>query len=258
MLLHLCLTLAKRFSRISSGEKLCNITAIREVLRLEKAESSGKALYDERGKYADTRENSDERLRRYSGWGGLSQVFDERFPQQQRNRDVLHSMLTDEEYSNARASSLNAHYTPQIVIDAMYKVIKNMDLPRNARILEPACGSGNFITRLPGSYSDAEIVGVELDGITAKIAKWLNHDDRNVRIINSAFERSGLNNDSFDLAIGNVPFGDYNMNDPDYAKDWLIHDAFFRKALDKVASGGIVAFVTSSGTMDKGSPKVRE
>ena len=235
-----------------------NITAIREVLRLEKAESSGKALYDERGKYADTRENSDERLRRYSGWGGLSQVFDERFPQQQRNRDVLHSMLTDEEYSNARASSLNAHYTPQIVIDAMYKVIKNMDLPRNARILEPACGSGNFITRLPGSFSDAEIVGVELDGITAKIAKWLNHDDRNVRIINSAFERSGLNNDSFDLAIGNVPFGDYNMNDPDHAKDWLIHDAFFRKALDKVAPGGIVAFVTSSGTMDKGSPKVRE
>lgn len=235
-----------------------NISALREVIRLENAEMSGKALYDERGKYADTKENSEDRLRRFSGWGGLSQVFDERFPQQQRTRDQLHTMLTDAEYASASSSTLNAHFTPQTVIDAMYKVVKNMELPRNARILEPSCGSGNFITRLPGSFNDAQVVGVELDGMTAKIAKWLNHDNPNVRIIESAFERTPLENNSFDLAIGNVPFGDYQMNDPDYAKNWLIHDAFFRKALDKVAPGGVVAFITSSGTMDKGSPKVRE
>lgn len=235
-----------------------NISALREVIRLEDAEMSGKPLYEERGKYADTKENSENRLRRYSGWGGLQQVFDERFPQQQRTRDQLHTLLTDAEYASASSSTLNAHFTPQTVIDAMYKVVRNMELPRNARILEPSCGSGNFITRLPGSFSNAQVVGVELDGMTAKIAKWLNHDNPNVRIIESAFERAPLENNSFDLAIGNVPFGDYQMNDPDYAKNWLIHDAFFRKALDKVAPGGVVAFITSSGTMDKGSPKVRE
>ena len=235
-----------------------NLSAIREVIRLEDAEMSGRPLYDERGKYTNTKENSEERLRRFSGWGGLQQVFDERFSNQQRTRDQLHTMLTDAEYAVASSSTLNAHFTPQTVIDAMYKVVKNMELPRNARILEPSCGSGNFITRLPGSFSDAQVVGVELDSMTAKIAKWLNHDNPNVRIIESAFERAPLQNNSFDLAIGNVPFGDYQMNDPDYAKNWLIHDAFFRKALDKVAPGGVVAFITSSGTMDKGSPKVRE
>ena len=125
-------------------------------------------------------------------------------------------------------------------------------------ILEPACGTGNFISRLPHSFSDAEVTGVELDSITARIAKQINRDNEKVQIINSGFENSSLANNSFDLAIGNVPFGDYNMNDPDYVQDWRIHDAFFRKALDKVASGGVVAFVTSTGTMDKSNPKIRE
>ena len=133
-----------------------------------------------------------------------------------------------------------------------------MDLPRDAHILEPSCGTGNFISRLPGSLGDAEIVGVEIDSITARIATQLHRENPNVQIIQSGFEHAGLENNSFDLAIGNVPFGDYNLNDPDYADNWRIHDAFFRKALDKVAPGGVVAFVTSCGTMDKKNPKVRE
>jgi N12 class adenine-specific DNA methylase len=113
---------------------------------------------------------------------------------------------------------------------------------------------GNFIRRLPSVFSEAEITGVEIDGITARISKHLNPE---AEIIQSGFEHTDFEDNSFDLAIGNVPFGDYNLNDPDYAKDWLIHDAFFRKALDKIAPGGVVAFITSSNTLDKKSPKVR-
>lgn len=231
-----------------------NLSAIREMIRLEEAQKSGTELYD---KY-DTKEISQHKLRKYCGWGGLPQVFDERFKQYEYQRNELKRLLTPEEYTEAKASTLNAHYTPQIIIDAMYKAVRNMNLPRDAKILEPACGTGNFITRLPHSFSDAEVTGVELDCVTARIAKQINHDNENIQIINSGFENSGLENNSFDLAIGNVPFGDYNMNDPDYVQDWKIHDAFFRKALDKVAVGGIVAFVTSTGTMDKSNPKVRE
>ncbi len=241
------------------SEKISNnISAIREMIRLENAEKSGEEIYDKRSNQYNSKQNSEYRLRQYCGWGGLSQVFDERFKQYNYRRQEMHSLLTPKEYAEAKASSLNAHYTPQIIIDAMYKAVKNMDLPRDARILEPACGTGNFISRIPHSFGNAEVTGVELDSITARIAHQINRDNENVQIINSGFENSGLENESFDLAIGNVPFGDYNMNDPDYVQDWKIHDAFFRKALDKVASGGVVAFVTSTGTMDKASPKVRE
>ncbi|MDE7363738.1 MAG: methyltransferase domain-containing protein, partial [Ruminococcus sp.] len=241
------------------SEKISNnISAIREMIRLENAEKLGEEPYEKRSNQYNSKQNSEYRLRQYSGWGGLSQVFDERFKQHDYRRQELHSLLTPEEYAEAKASSLNAHYTPQIIIDAMYKAVKNMDLPRDAKILEPACGTGNFISRLPHSFGDAEVTGVELDSITARIAKQINRDNEKVQIINSGFENSGLANNSFDLAIGNVPFGDYNMNDPDYVQDWRIHDAFFRKALDKVASGGVVAFVTSTGTMDKSNPKIRE
>ncbi len=235
-----------------------NISAIREMLRLENAEKNGVNPYDARSNQPYSKQSSEYRLRQYCGWGGLSQVFDERFKQYEFQRESLKKMLTPEEYSAARASSLNSHYTPQIIIDAMYKAVQNMDLPRDAKILEPACGTGNFISRLPHSFGNAEVTGVELDSITARIAHQINRDNENVKIINSGFENSGLENESFDLAIGNVPFGDYNMNDPDYVQDWRIHDAFFRKALDKVASGGVVAFVTSTGTMDKSNPKIRE
>ena len=235
-----------------------NIEAIRELHRLARCEAAGEPLYDPRRNQWHCRENSDERLRKYSGWGGLSQVFDAKSGRYAELRAELQKLLTPEEYASAKASSTDAHYTPQIVIDAMYSAIQSMGLPRDSRVLEPACGTGNFITRMPHSIGNAGVVGVELDDITAQIAMRLNADNPNVTIMHSAFERSGQEDNSFDLVIGNVPFGDYKMNDPDYTQDWLIHDAFFRKALDKVAAGGVVAFVTSTGTLDKKNPKVRE
>ncbi len=235
-----------------------NLDAIREINRLERREAAGEPLYEKRAKDYFSKENSDRRLRAYSGWGGLPQIFDESFTRLKGYREELQSYLTPEEYAAARASTMNAHYTPQVVIDAMYKAIKQMDLPRDSRILEPSCGTGNFITRMPHSIGNAGIVGVELDGTTAKIAKYLAADRENVTIMNCGFENSGLEDNSFDLAIGNIPFGSNKLRDPDYTKDWLIHDAFFRKALDKVAPGGVVAFITSTGTMDKKNPRVRE
>ena len=235
-----------------------NIDAIRELQRLAKCEATGKPLYDKKRNQWNCKDNSDERLRKYSGWGGLSQVFDAKSGRYAELRAELQKLLTPEEYASAKASSTDAHYTPQTIIDAMWSAVQNMGIPRDSRVLEPACGTGNFITRMPHSIGNAGVVGVELDDITAQIATRLNADNPNVTIMHSAFERSGQEDSSFDLAIGNVPFGDYKMNDPDHMQDWLIHDAFFRKALDKVAAGGVVAFVTSTGTLDKKNPKVRE
>jgi N12 class adenine-specific DNA methylase len=248
-----------------------NWSALRELKRLEGAIKNGRNPYD--SKY-NARENSEARLSKYSGWGGLPDVFDKSKLAWNTQRIRLREVLTEDEYEAARETTLNAHYTPQIIIDAMYEAIKNMDFPsrdgvslsredrlksgrssRVARILEPSCGTGNFLRRLPSQFSEAEVTGVEIDSITARIAKFLNPD---VRIIESGFEVAGLDDNDFDLICGNVPFGSYTLNDPDYAKNWLIHDAFFRKALDKVAPGGVVAFVTSSGTMDKVNPRVRE
>lgn len=235
-----------------------NLDAIREIQRLERREESGSPLYEKRAKDYYSKENSDRRLRAYSGWGGLPQIFDESFTSLASYREDLKKLLSPEDYAAARASTLNAHYTPQVVIDAMYKAIKQMDLPRDSRILEPSCGTGNFITRMPHSIGNAGVVGIELDRTTAKIAKYLAAGRENVTIKNCGFENSGLEDNSFDLAIGNIPFGSSKLRDPDYTKDWLIHDAFFRKALDKVAPGGVVAFITSTGTMDKKNPRVRE
>ena len=235
-----------------------NIEAIRELQRLARCEAEEQPLYDKKRNQWNCKENSDNRLRKYSGWGGLQQVFDTKSGRYADLRERLQKLLTPEEYTSAKASATDAHYTPQIVIDAMYKAVQNMGIPRDSRVLEPACGTGNFITRMPHSIGNAGVVGVELDPITAQIAARLNMDNPNVEIIHSAFEQSGQTDNSFDLVIGNVPFGDYKMNDPDYTQDWLIHDAFFRKALDKAAPGGVVAFVTSTGTLDKKNPKVRE
>lgn len=235
-----------------------NLEAIRELQRLARCEQTGRPLYDKKRNQWHCKENSDERLRRYSGWGGLQQVFDAKSGRYADLRQQLQKLLTPEEYESAKASTTDAHYTPQIIIDAMYKAIQNMGIPRDSRVLEPACGTGNFIARMPHSIGNAGVVGVELDSITAQIAARMNADNPKVEILHSAFEQSGQEDNSFDLVIGNVPFGDYKMNDPDYTQDWLIHDAFFRKALDKVAPGGVVAFVTSTGTLDKKNPKVRE
>jgi N12 class adenine-specific DNA methylase/predicted RNA methylase len=228
-----------------------NMDALRELRRLERREREGGELYD---KY-DTEELSRQRLAGYCGWGGLPQVFDERDSQWQWQREALRELLTEGEYKVARESTLNAHYTPQIIIDAMYTAVRNMGLPRDARILEPSCGTGNFIRRLPAAFGRAQVTGVEIDGVTARIAARLCP---NAEIIHSGFEHTELEDNSFDLAIGNVPFGNYRMLDPAHSPHWLIHDAFFRKALDKVAPGGVIAFVTSAGTMDKRDPKARE
>ena len=235
-----------------------NLAAIRELKRLEKAEENGWDLYDKRSNQYNSREASEARLRQHCGWGGPPQVFDENYKQYDYARDRLKELLTPEEYDAARASTLNSHYTSQTIIDAMYKAIQNMDLPRDSRILEPSCGTGNFIARMPASIGQAGVIGVELDSVTARLAKYLTQGKDNVQIMHSGFEHAELQNNSFDLAIGNVPFGDYNLNDPDYVQDWRIHDAFFRRALDKVAPGGVVAFITSTGTMDKANPKIRE
>jgi len=236
-----------------------NIEAIEELNRIERVLGWSSTPYSKNDKAYDSKLNSDKRLIKYSGWGGLSEIFEENnSPTYNAQHTKLKVLLTDEQYRSARSSVLNSHFTPQVIIDAMYKAVKNMDLPKNANILEPSCGTGNFITRLPSTFRDAQITAIELDEITAKIATYLNYDNPNVTVINDAFEKANIINNSYDLVIGNVPFGDYNMNDPDYTDNWRIHDAFFRKALDKVAVGGVVAFITSSGTMDKQNPKVRE
>ena len=235
-----------------------NIAALRELHRLRQCEENGQPLYTKQRSNDHSKEVSDMTLRRYSGWGGLADVFDETKDRYDYDRSQLHRYLTDDEYKAIRASVTDAHYTPQVVVDAMWSAVLSMGLERDSRILEPSCGTGNFISRMPHSIGNGGVVGVEIDSITAEIASRLHNDRDNVKIMNCGFERSGLPDGSFDLAIGNVPFGDYKMNDPDYAQDWLIHDAFFRKALDKVAPGGVVAFITSSGTMDKKTSKVRE
>ena len=250
-----------------------NNIALIELNRLRTCEANGRYPFDKGRNDYNSIDNSLARLRGYSGWGGVPQLFDETFSNLKYLREAIKSRLTPEEYANARRSTLTSHYTPQVIIDAMYKTIRNMGLPKNSRILEPSCGTGNFIARMPHDMGKGGIVGVEIDSITADIAKYLNvpmdnpyadekdeilRDKRDIKILNCGFERSGLENNSFDLAIGNVPFGEFKLNDPDYTDDWYIHDAFFRKALDKVAPGGIVAFVTSTGTLDKKNPKIRE
>ena len=235
-----------------------NIVALRELIRLRKCEENNQPLYHKQRSNDHSKEVSDMTLRRYSGWGGPADVFDESKDRFDYDRSQLHRYLTDDEYKAIRASVTDAHYTPQIVVDAMWTAVLSMGLERDSRILEPSCGTGNFISRMPHSIGNGGVVGVEIDSITAEIASRLHNDRDNVKILNCGFEHSGLPDGSFDLAIGNVPFGDYTMNDPDYAQDWLIHDAFFRKALDKVAPGGVVAFITSSGTLDKKTSKVRE
>ena len=250
-----------------------NISAIREVKRIEAAESKGEYPFSSGRNDYNGIEASMGRLRRYSGWGGLSHVFDERFSSMANLRKQLKSTLSEEEYAAARSSTLTSHYTPQVIIDEMYKTIRNMGISKDSRVLEPSCGTGNFISRMPHDMGNGGIVGVELDPITARIAKHLNvpkdnpdakesekafEESRDIKILNCGFERSNLEDNSFDLVIGNVPFGDFKLNDPDYTNDWLIHDAFIRKALDKVAAGGIVAVITSSGTLDKKNPKIRE
>ena len=193
-------------------------------------------------------------LSRYVGWGGIPQAFDENNASWAKEYSELKELLDEDEYSSARASTLNAHYTSPTVIKAIYTCIENMGF-QTGNILEPACGIGNFFGLVPESIKDSKLYGIELDGITGRIAKQLY---QNASIAVQGFEDTSLPDSFFDLAIGNVPFGDYGVIDKKYDKyKFLIHDYFFAKTLDKVRPGGIIAFITSKGTMDKQNPEVR-
>ena len=194
-------------------------------------------------------------LAKYVGWGGLADAFDETKANWASEYQELKSLLSAEEYDSARESTLNAHYTSSVIIKAIYDAMERMGFSKG-NILEPAMGIGNFFGMLPENMQESRLYGVELDGITGRIARQL-YPNADVKI--TGFEKTDYPNDFFDVAIGNVPFGQYKVADRAYDKhNFLIHDYFFSKALDKVRPGGVVAFVTSKGTMDKKSPEVRK
>lgn len=196
-----------------------------------------------------------ETLSRYVGWGGLPQAFDKGNPSWAKEYTELKELLAEDEYTSARASTLNAHYTSPTVIRAIYACLANMGF-QTGNILEPACGIGNFFGLVPESMKNSKLYGVELDSITGRIAKQLY---QNANIAVQGFEQTNLPDSFFDLAIGNVPFGSYGVADKKYDKHrFYIHDYFFAKTLDKVRPGGIIAFITSKGTMDKQNPEVRK
>ena len=193
-------------------------------------------------------------LSQYVGWGGLPQAFDEMDSSWSNEYYILKNLLDETEYSQARESTLTAFYTPPVVIRAMYKALENMGL-KTGNILEPSCGTGNFIGMLPNSLKDCKIYGVELDLISGRIARQL-YQKSSVAV--QSYEDTNLPNSFFDVAIGNVPFGDFKVIDKKYDKNkFLIHDYFFAKTLDKIRPGGVVAFITSKGTLDKENPSVR-
>lgn len=189
-------------------------------------------------------------LAQYVGWGGLSACFDEKHSKY----GELKSLLTEEEYTAARESTLTAFYTPPVVVRGIYQALENMGF-QNGNILEPSCGIGNFMGLVPESMSLAKMYGVELDSISGRIAQQLY---QNNKIAVQGFEQTELPDSFFDAAIGNVPFGQFKVPDRRYDKyNFLIHDYFFAKTLDKVRPGGIIAFVSSKGTLDKANPSVR-
>lgn len=194
-------------------------------------------------------------LVRYVGWGGLSEVFDEsREGQWKEARSFLKENLSQAEYEAARESTLTSFYTPKTVIDGVYKTLSDMGF-RNGNILEPSMGIGNFIGNLPDEMSKSKFYGVELDSVSGRIGKLL-YPESDIQI--KGLEETSFSNNFFDVAIGNVPFGEYKVNDREYNRNnFLIHDYFFAKSIDKVRNGGIIAFITSSGTMDKKDESVR-
>ena len=219
-----------------------NIEAIRT---LEKIEGENRIATPEEQKI----------LSQYVGWGGLADAFDESKSTWAGEYQELKSLLSDAEYASARESTLNAHYTSPVIIRSIYEALEKMGFEKG-NVLEPAMGIGNFFGMLPEKMQESRLYGVELDGITGRIAKQL-YPKADIKI--SGFEKTDYPNDFFDVAVGNVPFGQYKVADRQYDKNnFLIHDYFFAKTLDKVRPGGVVAFVTSKGTMDKKSPEVRK
>ena len=201
-------------------------------------------------------ENEQRVLVRYVGWGGLPQVFDAWNDEWQKERERLTELLTLDEFESARATTLNAHYTAPVVVRAMYAALQRLGFT-HGRILEPALGLGHFIGLMPDAmHAHSLITGIEIDGLTARLAKHL-YPDADIR--HQPFEESKLADDFYDVAISNVPFGSHCPYDPRF-KSWrfLIHDYFFAAALAKVRPGGLILFITSKGTLDKQDAALRE
>lgn len=220
------------------GEKFDrNLAAVRLLKSLEAADRPATA-------------EEQQVLSQYVGWGGMASAFSPN----NRRYEQLRSLLTEDEYKAARASVLNAHYTSPTIIRAIYDAAAQFGF-ENGKILEPSMGVGNFFGMLPESMKDSQLTGVELDSISGRIARKL-YPNADIKI--TGYENTKFADNSFDVAVGNVPFGDYSLHDKRYDKDHLlIHEYFFVKTLDKVRPGGIVAFVTSKGTLDKANPAAR-
>ncbi len=219
-----------------------NIEAIRTLEKIE-------------GEHRTATPEEQEILAKYVGWGGLADAFDSSKANWANEYQELKSLLSPEEYASARESTLNAHYTSPVIIQAIYDAVGKMGFTRG-NVLDPAAGIGNFYGCLPEEMQASRLYGAELDGLTGRIAKQL-YPHADIQI--TGFENTTYPNDFFDVAVGNVPFGQYKVSDRQYDKhNFLIHDYFFAKTLDKVRPGGIVAFVTSKGTMDKKNPEVRK
>ena len=196
-----------------------------------------------------------ETLAKYVGWGGLSMAFDSNNAAWENEYKELKSALSDEEYHAAMESTLTAFYTPPVVIKAMYEALDRLGFSQG-NILEPSCGTGNFLGLLPESMEKSKLHGIEIDPLSGRIAKQLY---QKASIAIEGFEETKLPDNHFDVVLGNIPFGEFKVNDSRYnAQKFLIHDYFIAKALDKVRSGGVVMFITSKGTMDKTSPEVRK
>ena len=194
-------------------------------------------------------------LAQYVGWGGIPEAFDENNTAWSDEFTELYGLLSPEEYQSARESTLTAFYTPPVVIAAIYKTMAQMGF-KEGNILEPSCGIGNFIGMLPQSMGNSRVYGVEIDKISAGIAQQLYQRSS---IAAQPFEEAEIPDSFFDGVVGNVPFGDFSVADKRYDKNhFLIHDYFFAKSLDKLRPGGVMALVTSKGTMDKESPAVRK
>ena len=229
--------------KLSPSERLNNnLEAISMLNRVE----SGQRELDS---------TAQEVLAKYVGWGGLSEVFDEsKEGQWKEARAFLKENLSQDEYDSAKESTLTSFYTPKTVIDSIYSILSGMGF-KSGNILEPSMGIGNFIGNLPDEMKKSKFYGVELDSVSGRIGKLL-YPESDIQI--KGLEETSFSNNFFDVAIGNVPFGEYKVNDREYNKNnFLIHDYFFAKSIDKVRNGGIIAFITSSGTMDKKDESVR-
>ena len=193
-------------------------------------------------------------LSRYVGWGGIADAFDERKDNWKTERERLKLLLNEEEYKAAAHSTLSSFYTPNMAIDGIYKTLKKFGFEKG-NILEPSCAIGNFFGRLPSEFDKSKLYGVELDSISGRIAKKLYP---NAKIEITGYENSKVADELFDVAVGNVPFGNNTVYDKRYKDKFLIHDYFIQKTLDKVRDGGIIAFITTDGTLDKKNTRVRE